>query len=309
YIPQNVVGVEDLSSSANDSILIYDQSEDKYYRIISESKLKWVDEFGGTSDLFGDSVYTASQVLGVDSDVYIPVQIKRSLEEPAFVYEQYVEGTNALKNVTSYIFGDAFGFVRKINDSFGNLTFMYGYGDKTVNVKADGTLEYKNAALENKNSNGFYGDLQTAINFAENCGGWNLEAKHPVFKLAYVSQVGSGNSASFTYYFIQELAGEDIIGENGASLKITVEKGQVSNYVRHAVFATEAYGTAEDVFQAANAIASISDGAEGTYIDTALKISRIRTCYKPEEGALVPCWCIDFIDGGRTWIGLRQRQF
>ena len=314
-----------LSNAAKDSIIIRDQIENKYYRIISETSWDWINEFTSTQGFAGDSVYTAKEVLGVDSDVYIPVLIKRKTEDLAFVYEQYVEGTNALRLVTSYIFGDAFGFVRKINDAFGNLTFMYGYGDKTVNIKSDGTLEYKNAALNTGNSNGFYGDLQTAINFAENCGGWSQESNHPTFKLAYAVKNGEDKNASYTFYFTQEIDGEEIVATEGPAMKIVVEKGQVSNYVRHAVFATVSYDIREDVLQAANAIASISTEVYQKYLDsisssgaidessayayTAQQVQRIRTCYKPEEGALIPSWCIDFIDGGRTWIGLKQKQF
>ena len=313
-----------LSKAATDSILIYDEIENKYYRIISETTLDWIKEFGN-ADYYGDSVYTAREVLGVDSDVYIPVLIKRKTDNLAYIYEQYADGTNALKEITSYIFGDAFGFVRKINDAFGNLTYMYGYGDKTINVKFDGTLEYKNIALGPGSSNGFYQDLQTALNFAENCGGWPTETNHPTFKLAYVVRNGEDKNAIYTFYFTQEIDGEEIVAAEGPAMKIVVDRGQVSNYVRHAVSTKVSYGEKEDVLQAANAIASISTEVYQRYLEgiassgaideshayayTAQQIQRIRTCYTTEEGRLVPSWCIDFIDGGRTWIGLKQKQY
>lgn len=313
-----------ISDAASSSIIVHDNINGKYYRIMSESSKVWTDEFN-VAALTGDSVYRANQVLGVNSDVYIPVLVQRKVESLAFVYEQFQEGTNALKNVASYIFGEALGFVRKINDSFGNLTYMYGYGEKTVNVQADGTLEYKNSAVQPGNSKGFYGDLQTAISFAENCGGWGSDDRHPVFKLVDVSITGSDKNASYTFFFNQALDGEEIVDEKPA-LKITVENGQVSNYVRHAVYAISSYEEKADVQEAANAIAVIADkvykkyldevGASDTLIEensaytyTAYQISRIRTCYKPKEGSLIPSWCIEFKDGSKQWIGLKQKQF
>lgn len=314
-----------LSNAAKDSVIIVDGNEGKYYRLISETSWDWADDFKSAVEFTGDSVYTAKEVLGVDNDTYIPVLIKRKTENLVFMYEQYADGTNSLRDITTYIFGDALGFVRKINDAFGNLTFMYGYGDKTVNIKADGTLEYKNSALNNGNSNGFYQDLQTAINFAVNCGGWRTESNRPIFKLAYAVKNGEDKNASYTFYFTQKIGSEEIVAAEGPAMKIVVENGQVSNYVRHAVRATESYENPEDVLQAANAIASVSTEVYKQYLDsiassgainessaytyTAQQIQRIITCFKPEGGALVPSWCIDFIDGGRTWIGLKQKQF
>ena len=48
-------------------------------------------------------------------------------------------GTDAARAV----FGDTFSFVRRITDSFGNVTYMYGYGEKNLYLYAEGAIEYR----------------------------------------------------------------------------------------------------------------------------------------------------------------------
>ncbi|MCQ2552948.1 MAG: hypothetical protein MJ150_01405 [Clostridia bacterium] len=315
-----------LTNAAKDSILIKDEIAGKYYRIISENERDWAKEIIGSIKIVGDSAYPANQVLGVDSNVYIPISVTKKTESLPFSYEEYKEDSPELEMVAEAIFGGTLSFVRRISDSFGNITYMYGYGQKTLSIQADGTLEYKNTAVKSGESAGFFGDLQTALNFASMCGGFNNDDSHPVFVLSYAQVAGNDRNAKHTYYFTQSLDGEPIIGDDALAMRITVESGQVSSYLRHAIVSNKSYTIKEDVLQAPNAIAQISletykkylNSIGGTafinieegdaYVFTAQQVSNIKTCYKVENGYLVPSWFIEFKDGGRTWIGLKQKQ-
>jgi len=299
-----------LSDAAKDSVIIIDSKNDKYYRIISESTKGWASEVIKEVSLEGDNLYPASQVLGVEKDMYIPVAIKRNVEEVYYLYEEFSEGSFALEDVSEAVFGETISFVRRIKDSFGNLTYMYGYGEKTLSVTADGTLEYKNTALENGESNGFYSDLQTAINFVVNCGGWGSSNSETKLRLSNVEQEGEGKNAIYTFYFVQERDGEEISGEEKVGMTLTVEKGQVSSYFRKLVIAIKSYAEPVDVLQAANAIALVaSDKFNDSYEYTTEQIDSMKTCYRMINHFLIPSWEISFKDGSRTWIGLSQSQF
>jgi len=70
--------------------------------------------------------------------------------------------------VAKNIFGDNFDFVRNISDSFGNKTYMYGYGQRRVSFNSlNSKIEYKEEAAKENNPH-LYADLETALNFIAN---------------------------------------------------------------------------------------------------------------------------------------------
>ncbi len=136
------------------------------------------------------------------------------LEEPSKISAHFVNiydvnkvlaSYNLLPTVTKYeldsediaenIFSDTFDFVRKITDSFGNETFMYGYGQKRLTINTDGSIEFKED-IEKTEAN-FYSDLQTALSFIENTIG--LEDRN--FKIKKVELIKDNDNSYYKFIF------------------------------------------------------------------------------------------------------------
>ncbi|MCQ2551760.1 MAG: two-component system activity regulator YycH [Clostridia bacterium] len=293
------------SGSDANNIIAADYFTGKYFRIVYESERAWKDEILLGREPSGESSYRIDQVLGLGAGALVPVSTSRKTEEIVFITEDYSEESPILKSVASTVFGNNFSFVRRIHDNFGNLTFMYGYGGKTLSSNANGSLEYKQTDLQDGSSNGFYGDLQTAVNFIAACGGFNVNKDSTQFVLAGAEKDTS--SDSYTFYFMQELDGEIVYTEKPFAVMVRVEKGQVSSYLRQAIYANRSYAQREEVLQAANAIIQSRFGFDLSV--TAENLVSISTCYKEKDGNLVPSWMLRFADGSTEWIGLKRSQY
>jgi len=309
------------STAASDSIFIANETAGKYFRIVYDVSYDWEKSIL-TSVPEGQSMYEIDKVLGVGEGITIPVSVKRKTEDILYSYEKYRDGSIALQVIAETVFGENFSFVRRINDSFGNLTYMYGFGEKTLSVGTDGTIEYKLSEVKSGESNGFYGDLQTAIDFANQCGGFNNNENYAQFALSYVGI----EDDKYSYFFTQQLDGEVITNGDSLMMKIVIERGVVSYYMRHAVVAIKSYDIKEETVQAANALGEISLGVykkslEAAGLNTnniketaafnyaAENISDIRTCYLMEKGFLIPSWQFTFKDGSKEWTGLKLKQY
>jgi len=316
-----------ISESAKDSVLFKNSKENKYYRIISETDDNLFEDVVANAIIEGDSIYPVAQVLGIKSNMYIPVQAKRNTEEVYCMYETYIEGSFAFEDIAESVFGETISFVRKIKDSFGTVTYMYGYGDKTLSIAADGKIEYKNTSLQIGESAGLYGDLQTAIEFINLWDGWSTQNSETELKLESIEVSGADKNTIYSFYFNQSLSDEKISGEDIFGMTVVVEKGQVSAMTRNNIIAIKSYAERENCTEVANAIAQIAPEKYEEYCNenninvsqktkeqdaiayTVNEIVDIQSVYKMEGHFLIPSWEILFKDGSKEWIGLKQKQF
>jgi len=229
---ENISAIDEfsLSVAAEDSILVADNKNGRYYRLISDQHQESFEApIAGQNDL---SCYDVSAILGFGSDKLFPISTEFVLS--TLKYSAAPEGEDGYgEEIAKYIFGDTFNFVRRIKDSFGNTTYMYGYGQKTLTVSADGRIEYKEEAGSGS-SQGFFGDLKTAINFASVIvpvrGSMDLKL-NSVLCLKAVSASGTGKAASYTYTFCQKQpSGYETCGSQMPLIEITVKGGKAVSY-------------------------------------------------------------------------------
>ena len=310
------------SSAATDSVFFSDIENEKYFRIVFDSQRTWMDAVLNGSSPKGQSVYSMEQVFGIQNNILIPVAVSKKTDNLKIEAEDFSEDSELHQKVAGSIFGENFSFVRKIKSTFGDITYMYGYGAKTLQFDTSGTVIYKVSDIGSGSSRGFFDDLQTAINFIARCGGYEFGDGRPKLVLASVEYLENGER----FNFLEELEGMPIGREEGYNISVSVENGQVSYFFRDATLAQSPYTIKEKTVQADAAIASSSIDLYKKYLSgvgagteqfdesdafnyAAENLAAIEMEYKEDDGFLIPSWHLVFNDGSETWIGLKQKQY
>lgn len=315
-----------ISEAANDSMIIFDGLNKLYYRLAVEgAEIRPYEEDApngenANADTMG-IYYPADIVLGSSNDALLPIVETSNLSDCR--YEP--ESENAMEelgvSMAEAVFGDTFDFVRRITDDFGTVTYMYGYGQKTLTVNNDGSFAYK--AETSGESGGFYEDLQTALDFVASCGGWENDGIEAInYRLAEVSSSGSGKGISYVFSFAACIKGYQVHSETGYPIVVGISNGQVSDYYRN-TYSLRAFAEGENVTvsDAANVIASnaghmykvMNNDALSPNTDEAFAyvaniiVSMKMGYYKYDSGnSIVPCWIVTMDDGTRFFFDLYE---
>ena len=176
------------------AVLFNDQEKECFY--IRDSQNRCFKMTAGENyyaiERFSKCLESESKVLNHFANFYDVNKILASYNLLPVVTKYELDGDEIAEN----IFSDTFDFVRKITDSFGNETFMYGYGQKRLTIKTDGSMEFKAEISEQTEAN-FYNDLQVALSFIENTIGLNDRN----YKIKNVSLVKDNENTYYKFTF------------------------------------------------------------------------------------------------------------
>jgi hypothetical protein len=162
------------SNAIEDSIMIYDGKNQKYYRLISDFDLSPLrDMIGKIENNAYDPYFPMRTFLGIDNPTLMPISVKTEMEEISFSKELNYFETDKIINFAQTFFGEGFDFVRTITESSGTTIFMYGYGQKILIISKDGTIEYKEE-LEDSDYNtlNYFDSFNSAVSFIGAHGSW-----------------------------------------------------------------------------------------------------------------------------------------
>jgi hypothetical protein len=301
-------GVEDVSNLseigfsevAKDSVLAYDAQQNRYFRIVTgETGSDWMDTFFAAHDFSEEASYYPLEAFlgeGNGTDVMVPMY----MESDMTVREASLGRDPAADLIRAKaFFGKTFDFVRKIEEAGGKVIYMYGYGETTLILAEDGSIEYK-AGESGRQTLNYFEALDTAIKFIDRhepvpTGGAVL----PGIRLEKSSIDDSGYK-TYRFEFSQMVGGEEIFFKDGPSVVVEVSGGVVSYFYAKRPFVAEPSADAkqakEPVFAAINTIAanyeSIAQmlGEELTMEEVAQRLTSVKYGYLCEEGALSPVW-------------------
>ena len=260
--------------------------------------------------------YMAGSMLGNDNMALLPLAGSADLARTAWESEAAGDTEKAGRTMAESIFGENFDFVRRITDSFGNVTYMYGYGEKTLTCLTEGTFEYKTGAAEGPDP-GFYSSLQTAVNFVAARGGWGPDRHALAFRLCGAKEEGSGRNKQYTFEFAQLLDGVPLLSEDGPAIVVKVAGGEVNTYRRAVASAEAQRDDAQPAADAANVIAgnchlihsvlagnvlAASSDEEFSYV--AERFRQASAAYIVREDELTPAWVITMEGGTKFFFGL-----
>ena len=295
------------SSASAESVFLADGSG-RYYRLVFAEP---VDAAGIAPELAEGSVsYYAADVLGGTSIAQIDLFYESDAARTSYVSEAAPAGEDYWTSAAEEIFGSNFDFVRRIGDGFGNITYMYGYGQKTLYLDAGGSLQYSAQAEEGAQTD-FITDLEAALGFAARCGGLDPE-KDPL-RISSYTESGSGRSRVRTFGLDQFCGDLPIRTDGTPALQIGVCGGTVVSFRRDmADPGTPARSDMAPAIDAANVIAGnchhiyniinrntlavAGDQAFGFAQEQAKEI--FPGYYRSEKDMeLLPCWVLETRSG------------
>lgn len=143
-------------------------------------------------DRFSNSLKFENKILNHFANIYDVTKILASYNLLPETTSYELDG----EEIAESIFSDTFDFVRKIKDSFGNQTYMYGYGQKRLTINTDNSIEFKEE-VNTINQPEFYTDLTQALSFVDNTIG--LEERN--YKIKKVDLIKNGDTSYYKFTF------------------------------------------------------------------------------------------------------------
>lgn len=289
------------SSAAPDSVLLKDPYSGKYFRLVGEvtdASFKNLN-VTGPADI---TYYDVSAILGEGGGCLFPLQASSALS--GTTYKGSYDGSEEIRaEIARSIFRDDFSFVRRMSDNFDNYTFLYGYGQKSLTINASGNVSYKEE-VSGGDSAGFMGDLETAVNFAENAVGFKNDSFRYVLGEAFT--IGSGRTASHVYNFIQQTNDGFKFFTPGYSLRIQVDGGKVSYFSAESVIPDGNISDlrVEPAANPANAIAAALDKTLDLKLLAENMVFMTPGLFPQHDGTLAPVWCLALHDMGYYYYDL-----
>ncbi len=330
-IPQ-VAGMEGIrslnalafSEAAGQSIFIAEGEAGRYYRVYSQGDTEIFSAMLEGEDLQSlTACYTVGNILGGDNPSLIPLSEESGLAPLRWQQETEEASQDLRQALAESLFGENFDFVRRITDNFGNVTYMYGYGQKTFTQGVDGVLEYKSETPEGT-AGGFFRDLETALSFVASHGTWEgLDGQAAGFFLADAQALSSNKREGHRFLFGLRIEGQPIYYESGVPIQIDVLDGQISYYRRDVIFAEAGPqppvpGPTQDP---ANVIArnynhiynvmtgnvlSVNEESAFQYVAAAVRDIRQGLVRIPNDDRLQPAWILVMESGQKFYFSLYE---
>ena len=303
-----------LSDAAPESIFV--EGRGSCWRFLSDSEENIATPLLSSMERSEPTYYTAGSLFGNANLSLLPLSGSSNLAPAPVTRETGEERERSVREMAESIFGENFDFVRRITDSFGNITYMYGYGEKTLTCLTDGSFEYKTEPMEGPDP-GFFGSLQAAVAYVATHGGWGTDRRDLAFCLCGAAEEGSGRSKLYTFEFAQKMGGVKLLSEDGPALIVKVSAGEVSYYRRAAVQSAALYGEMQVAAEAANVLAGnchlissvlgsnlLAATSDEEFSFVAEKFRDATPAYVVTEDGMEPAWVITMDGGTKLFFGL-----
>ena len=286
------------------------------WRFISDSERDIATPLLLSLEHSGPIFYTAGSMLGNSNLALLPLSSAADLAATPWKSEAADDVERAGRAMAESIFGENFDFVRRITDSFGNVTYMYGYGEKTLTCLTEGVFEYKTGTAEGSDP-GFYNSLQSAAAFVAARGGWGSDRHALNFRLCGAKQEGSGRNRLYTFEFAQMLDGVPVLSEGGPAIIVRVSGGEVCYYRRAVIEASAQHAEEMPAADAANVLAGnchlihsvlggnvLAANSDEEFAFVAERFREASAAYVAGEDELTPAWVITMDGGTKFFFGL-----
>ncbi len=305
------------SSAARDSVILVDGQSPGFWRLVFSGPIDCMARFSAL-ELEDEPAlaWRADSMLGLGNDELLPLAMSSNAIGFEIRPEAYGDEYLA-QDMAEDIFGDTFDFVRRISDSFGNVTYMYGYGEKSFYAGIDGYFEYTSSAAGSE-ATGFSEDLQRALAFIEACGGLKKTGESTGLRLCGYSENG-GRVKDRTFLFTQSFGGRPVAVTEGAGLKVSLSGGSITGFTRRLYrWMTGLYGDVLPCAEASNVIASNSNhiynilnnntlaaaSSEAFEFAAGETVSMLPGYFADSMDQLNPCWILRTKDGTAFYFDL-----
>lgn len=224
------------SRGSTESMFIYDGTNDEYFRIVSDfSAQQLLDKAKELSTAENQTYYPLEQYVGSDlrGRVLIPSILETDLTELS-VSHDFGEGyeDEAASAARSFFSGN-FDFVRKIEEESGRIIYMYGYGERTLTVDIDGSLEYRAQPQTGGGAagGGYFAALERVLNAVAGQGGFATSAGQGL--RPYVAYAAALEDGGYRFELGFTAGGENVYFENGSPVEAEVTDGHLTYFKRY----------------------------------------------------------------------------
>ncbi|MBQ2867173.1 MAG: hypothetical protein IJE87_02225 [Firmicutes bacterium] len=226
------------SGASSESLFIVQEQKGKYYRMVADqdhTQLRAMAEEIVASE--EASYYTISELMGVENTTMIPWETSVSYGPLSWESERQRGTDEDVRELAQSFFGENFDFIRRMVDTKGNVTYMYGYGQKTFITYADGSFEYKEEV--NSSTSGaptFYGSLETALEYIAAHGSWSTFDDQPIsLFLSRAKAVEQNKQKGYRFEFGLMAGDLPVYYDQGVPLAVEVINGQLTYYQRNLI--------------------------------------------------------------------------
>jgi len=293
------------SEASPESIFFKDESSGSCYRLLfGEAPASLSYRF---TDAGSAQYYYCGDILGGKADAMIALEGESTLQAGRMLTELEADPMLSTE-IARAAYGDTFDFVRRLRDGFGTLTYMYGYGAKVLTCYTDGSFDYYDESTGRGESRGFFGDLKTAADFVEKCGGIPKDENGGLaMQLFGAIRLDQGRSSGYVFGFVQTEDGVPVLSDRGCSVEVEVSGGQVTRMKRAVIKASDISGDSREVMQPANVLAgncnhiynistnsmlSVEPAEAYAYVADNVRSMRMGLYEQEDLGTLTPCWIV-----------------
>lgn len=231
----NFVSEISYSNAYRNSHFVFDEINNKYYRIISDQEhTKILDEISKIEKRNYDKYDPIKNYFDVDNNNLMPYALKNRMEVAFCEKEIQHYESGRINSLAEKFFGESFDFVRKIIETNGTVIFMYGYGQKMLIVSDKGYLEYKEEIdIENHEDMDYVEALSIGSSYVTNHGNWKTLKGTEIYPyLKESKEITQSNQKGYHFTFGYKINGYPVCYEKDEAIEVRVIGHQVTYYKR-----------------------------------------------------------------------------
>ncbi|MDX9888250.1 MAG: hypothetical protein RBS51_03180 [Anaerovoracaceae bacterium] len=233
----NISNINEIAYSfgSMESLFIYDGKQESYYRIVGEGDFLESKTFTTIYLDLTESAYIAYPLYKMIGDettnaTLVPLPTEFSYTISTYNNERLLGPRDFEKTLAKTFFGETFDFTRVIEDAKGNVTYMYGYGERVFVADRDGSFRYKREG-GSKTSTSDISSLEMALDFIALHGGTQNSLGDQVEIRLFKVKREDGRPPKITFYFqIQKETG--VLYEQGAAFIVECSGDTVTGFSR-----------------------------------------------------------------------------
>lgn len=315
------VTVIGFSSGSPESLFVFDEKNDKYYRLVSDVYQPVLEGLISQIEAGGYiTYYSIGTLAGTGNQTIMPLSVETNLQTIEYEPEFDIRETETIRAFAQTFFGESFDFVRRITESKGTIIYMYGYGQKVLTINADGSVEYKEKGNPSGSELNYFEALDGALQFVASHGGWeSIDGAKIIPYVKFATAIEIEKKKGYRFVFGMEVGGENLYYDNGEPIVVEILGGQITYYTRNNIciapgtLEEQGWATEKEAFSAVNMIAQnyqyihtvlLEEGndytteGEGLFETVSNLIEYVEFGYvkpvlqKNGENELVPAWIV-----------------
>ncbi len=219
------------------NIYFFNNKTDIYRRIsFDNSDISFINYITSLYELGLPKYYSLEEFYGygLDSNVFIPYAVSSNVQSYKVREEIEVDEKEIINSLAETFFGEGFDFVRRITETDFSVSYIYQYGQKTLEVSHTGQIVYKevlgNNRIEDLTSTQ---QLLEVLSFVEAHGGWQ-SLKGIVIQpyIKSITPIEAENQMGNRFVFGVREDGHPIYYSNGEIITVDIIGNRVIYYER-----------------------------------------------------------------------------